>query len=86
MTNKPQGVLYVGMTNNLERRVHEHKNHMVEGFTNKYNLEMLVWFSKTSNVESAIAEEKKLKHWKRLWKIDLIEKENPEWKDLALDW
>jgi len=82
LTNKKQGTLYIGVTNNLERRVYEHKNDLVNGFTKKYNLKILVYYEITSDVTSAIAREKKLKKWNRQWKIDLIEKMNPEWKDL----
>ena len=82
MSNKPNGVLYVGVTNNLIRRVYEHRNHLVKGFTAKYNLEMLVWFEQTDDVNSAIAREKQLKNWHRQWKIDLIAQLNPNWHDL----
>ena len=82
MSNKPNGVLYVGVTNDLIRRVYEHRNHLVKGFTAKYNLEMLVWFEQTDDVNSAIAREKQLKNWHRQWKIDLIEKQNPSWLDM----
>lgn len=82
LTNKKQGTLYIGVTNNLKRRVYEHKNDLVNGFAKKYNLKNLVYYEITSDVNSAIAREKKLKKWNREWKIDLIEKMNPEWKDL----
>ena len=82
MTNKPNGVLYIGMTNDLIRRVFEHKNHSVKGFTDDYNLTRLVWFEQTGDVMSAIAREKQLKNWHRDWKIELIENINPEWNDL----
>ena len=82
MSNKPNGVLYVGVTNDLIRRVYEHRNHLVKGFTAKYNLEMLVWFEQTDDVNSAIAREKQLKNWHRQWKIDLIVQLNPNWRDL----
>ena len=82
MTNKRNGVLYVGVTNDLIRRTYEHKNHLVKGFTSQYNLEMLVWFEQAEDVNSAIAREKQLKNWHRQWKIDLIVKSNPTWQDL----
>ena len=82
MTNKPNGVLYIGMTNDLIRRVFEHKNHSVKGFTDDYNLTQLVWFEQTGDVMSAIAREKQLKNWHRDWKVELIENINPEWNDL----
>ena len=82
MSNKPNGVLYVGVTNDLIRRVYEHRNHLFKGFTARYNLEMLVWFEQTDDVNSAIAREKQLKNWHRQWKIDLIAKQNPSWLDM----
>ena len=82
MTNKPNGVLYIGVTNDLIRRTYEHKNHLVKGFTSQYNLELLVWFEQTEDINSAIAREKQLKNWHRQWKIDLIVKSNPTWQDL----
>ena len=81
-TNKPSGVLYIGMTNDLIRRIYEHKNHITKGFTDKYNLTQLVWFEQTGDVMSAIAREKQIKNWHRDWKIELIENMNPEWSDL----
>ncbi len=82
LSNKPLGVLYVGVTNNLIRRVYEHKNNIVEGFTKKYKLHKLVYYEMTENVESAILREKQLKNWHRNWKINLIESLNPNWDDL----
>ena len=82
MTNKRNGVLYVGVTNDLIRRIYEHKTHLVKGFTSQYNLELLVWFEQTEDINSAIAREKQLKNWHRKWKIDLIVKSNPTWQDL----
>ncbi len=82
LTNKKQGTLYIGVTNDLVRRIWEHKNHVVEGFTEKYKLGRLVYYEETDNVESAIQREKQLKNWHRPWKITLIEKNNPEWNDL----
>lgn len=82
MTNKPNGVLYVGVTNNLARRVYEHKNNLTQSFTSKYKLYKLVYFSETHDVYQAISFEKKIKKWKRQWKLDLINNFNPEWLDL----
>jgi putative endonuclease len=79
------GTLYVGVTNNLIRRVHEHKEGLVEGFTGKYAVKDLVWFESTPSIEAAIHKEKQIKNWKREWKIGLIEKENPHWRDLYPD-
>ena len=82
MTNKPCGVLYVGITNNLAKRVYEHKNNLTAGFTSMYKLYKLVYYDYTDDVNSAIAQEKRLKKWKRQWKIDLVAKFNPTWEDL----
>lgn len=79
------GTLYIGVTNNLERRMYEHSHHLQPGFTDTYNVTRLVYFEETSSVEVAIAREKQLKNWRRAWKLELIEKENPEWRDLADD-
>ena len=78
--------LYVGVTNDLERRMHEHKNKLVPGFTSKYNVSWLAYYEQTSDVESAIAREKEIKGWRRSKKVSLIESSNPRWKDLSLDW
>lgn len=85
MTNKSK-TLYVGVTNNLERRVFEHKKKMIDGFTKKYNITKLVYFEETADVNSAIKREKQLKNWHRGWKINLIESVNKEWIDLAEAW
>ena len=86
LTNKRYGTLYIGMTNDLERRVFEHKRKLIDGFTKKYGLDTLVYFEIFSQVNDAILREKRLKKWKRQWKIDLIETENKNWNDLAFDW
>ena len=83
MTNKTNDTFYIGVTNDVARRVYEHNNHLIKGFTDKYNLEKLVYYEETSDVNSAIAREKQLKNWHRQWKINLIEKDNPYYKDLA---
>ena len=80
------GVLYIGMTNNLERRLIEHKNKLVEGFSKQYNLTRLMYFEQFQYVNDAIKREKQFKNWKRDWKIELIEEHNKDWHDLAIDW
>ena len=76
------GTLYVGVTRNLISRVYQHKTGVVEGFSNRYGVHDLVWFESTPSIEAAIEREKQLKNWKREWKVALIEKTNPKWKDL----
>ncbi|MDF2676352.1 MAG: Excinuclease subunit domain protein [Bacillota bacterium] len=83
LTNWNNKVLYTGITNNLERRLYEHKNKLVEGFTSKYNVNRLVYFDYTSDVNSAITREKEIKGWTRQKKNQLIESVNPEWKDIS---
>ncbi len=82
LASKPRGTLYVGVTNNLTRRVFEHKNKLIEGFTERYDVNLLVWYESSESIESAIVYEKKLKRWRREWKIEMIEKQNPGWVDL----
>ena len=79
-------VIYTGMTNNLKRRIFEHKNKLIEGFSKRYNTYKLVWYEETDDVGAAIAFEKKIKGWKRFKKVTMIEEENPGWDDLAEDW
>ena len=86
LTNKNDKVMYVGVTNNLERRVHEHKTKMVPGFTEKYNVNKLVYFEETHDVLGAIAREKEIKKWRREKKNNLVVAVNPEWKDLSDGW
>ena len=86
ITNKNDGVLYVGVTNDLERRMVEHKNKLVKGFSSKYNLDKLVYFELYSNVNQAIKREKQFKKWKREWKINLILEKNADWDDLSKEW
>jgi len=83
LTNKTNKVLYIGVTNNLERRIFEHKNKLVEGFTKKYNLNKLVYYEATNDIDGALEREKQLKNWHRDWKINLINSSNPAWKDLS---
>lgn len=82
LTNKMYGTLYVGMTSNLPKRIWEHKNKVVEGFSEKYDLDKLVYYEVHENAESAIKREKRLKKWNRKWKIEIIQKQNPDWQDL----
>ena len=87
MANATNNVLYVGVTNNLERRVWEHENHMYpNSFTEKYKCHKLVYFEYTDNIETAIEREKQLKNWERKWKNELIEKQNPNWMDLSIEY
>ncbi len=82
MASQRYGTLYVGITNDLVRRVHEHRTDAVEGFTKKYHVHRLVYHEQTDDILSALAREKQLKKWERKWKVELIEAENPEWEDL----
>ena len=86
LTNKSNKVLYTGVTNNLERRLYEHKNHLVDGFSSKYNTTKLVYYEISESVESAIAREKQIKAYRRDKKLDLINESNSERKDLSLEW
>ena len=86
LANKTNSTLYIGVTNDLKRRIYEHKNKLYEGFSAKYNVNKLVHFEECSDIKSAIQREKNLKKWKRVWKNELIEKTNPEYKDLSADW
>ncbi len=86
ISNKHNSTLYIGVTNDLERRMFEHKNKLVSGFTAKYNVNKLMHFEDFQYVNDALKRKKQLKNWNRQWKIDLIEKENKEWKDLSIDW
>ncbi|MDO9541615.1 MAG: GIY-YIG nuclease family protein [Kiritimatiellia bacterium] len=85
LASKRNGTLYIGVTNSLIRRVYEHKNGLIDGFTKKYNVNRLIYYEQFDDVNSAIHFEKKLKKWNRKWKLVLIERENPEWKDLYED-
>jgi putative endonuclease len=82
LTSKPYGTLYVGMTSDLARRVWEHKTKVVAGFTARYGVDRLVWFEIHASAEAAIRREKQIKEWRRDWKINLIERDNPRWIDL----
>ena len=85
MTNR-SNTLYVGVTNNLQRRMYEHKHHLVAGFTSKYHMTLLVYFEETSDVNAALAREKQIKGWLRAKKVALIESVNPDWRDLSEEW
>ena len=82
MASKRNGTLYIGVTSDLVKRVWEHKNNVVEGFTKRYGVHQLVWYELHENMESAIKREKQLKEWNRQWKLELIEDTNPNWQDL----
>ncbi len=86
ITNKKDGVLYIGVSNNLERRMFEHKNKLVKGFSSRYNLDKLIYFEAYQYISDAIKREKNLKKWKRDWKINLIVEDNVDWNDLSEDW
>ncbi|MBU0475009.1 MAG: GIY-YIG nuclease family protein [Bacteroidetes bacterium] len=83
ITNKKNGTLYIGVTSNLLKRIYEHKQGLVDGFLKKYNLNKLVYYEIHEYINEAIIREKQLKNWHRDWKINLIEKENSNWNDLA---
>ncbi|MDD5384908.1 MAG: GIY-YIG nuclease family protein [Gallionella sp.] len=82
LASKRNGTLYVGVTSDLVKRVWEHKNHVVDGFTKQYGVGQLVWYEVHETMESAIQREKAIKEWQRAWKLKLIEEFNPDWKDL----
>ncbi len=86
LASKRNGTLYIGVTNNLERRIYEHKTDLVSGFTTKYKVHQLVYYEQTTDINAALLREKQLKKWNRAWKLALIEKENPNWNDLSKDW
>jgi putative endonuclease len=82
LASKRNGTLYIGVTSDLTKRVWEHKNDLVEGFTKRYGVHRLVWYEPHESMESAIKREKSIKEWKRVWKLELIESANPDWEDL----
>lgn len=86
ITNYSNSVFYIGVTNNLERRMFEHTKGLAEGFSKKYNLKKLVYVEEYQNIQDAIIREKQLKTWNRQWKIDLIKESNTEFEDLILSW
>jgi len=83
LASRRNGTLYVGVTSNLAQRVWQHNNDVMDGFTKKYGVHMLVWFEAHATMESAITREKRIKEWKRRWKLELIERLNPNWLDLS---
>jgi putative endonuclease len=85
LASKRNGTLYLGVTSNLVQRVWQHKNDLAEGFTRRYRIHMLVWYEQCESMQTAIAREKAIKEWKRVWKIRLIEMTNPQWRDLYED-
>ena len=82
LCNKRNGTLYTGVTSDLIKRVYEHRNNLTDGFTRKYNVHRLVWYEPHASIESAINREKQIKKWNRAWKLELIEKNNPQWNVL----
>lgn len=85
LASKRNGTLYIGVTNDLVKRVWQHKNKLADGFTKKYKVDKLVYYEITPDIESAITREKQMKKWNRAWKIRLIQEKNPDWKDLYKD-
>ena len=84
LASRRNGTLYIGVTSNLPRRLWEHREGVVDSFTKEYGVKTLVWFEMHDNAEAAITREKRLKKWNRAWKLALIEKENPDWRDLSV--
>ena len=85
LASQKNGTLYTGVTSDIVKRVWQHKNNVVEGFSKKYHVHLLVWYEVHDEVESAITREKQIKEWKRIWKLELIEKTNPTWRDLYIE-
>ncbi len=83
LASKRNGALYIGVTNDLERRLYEHKNNLIDGFTKRYRVHHLVYYESVNDVNAALKREKQLKRWSGKWKMELIEKVNPEWRDLT---
>lgn len=82
LASRRYGTLYIGVTSDIVKRMYEHRNELADGFTKKYNIKMLVYYERHDTAESAIVREKQMKEWKRKWKLELIEKSNPNWHDL----
>ena len=85
MASKRNGTLYIGVTDDLIKRVYQHKNDLIDGFTKKYGIHTLVYYESANDVDSAVQREKRLKKWNRIWKFRIIEQMNPEWRDLYDD-
>jgi putative endonuclease len=85
LASRPRGTLYVGMTNDLIRRIYQHREGLVDGFSRQYDIEMLVYYEQHATALAAIQREKNIKHWSRAWKLDLIRTLDPEWRDLWED-
>ena len=85
LANKKNGTLYVGMTDDLVKRIWQHRNGLIDGFTKRYGLKTLVWFEAHESRESAFTRERQIKKWNRIWKLELIERMNPTWRDLYED-
>ena len=85
LASRRNGTLYVGVTSDLVKRVWEHKENLADGFTKRYGVHTLVWYEPHESMEAAIQREKAIKEWKRRWKLELIEKTNPQWRDLYAD-
>ncbi len=86
LASQKRGTLYIGVTSHLARRLHQHRADLLPGFTRDYHVHRLVWAESHATMPDAIAREKQLKRWHRQWKINLIEADNPDWRDLAVDW
>lgn len=85
LASNQNGTIYTGVTSNLPSRIEQHKHHDVQGFTSKYNVDKLVWYEQHDTIEAAIGREKQIKRWNRLWKLRLIERDNPKWNDLSAE-
>jgi putative endonuclease len=85
LASKPYGTLYVGVTSELAKRVWQHREHLIAGFTTKYDIARLVWYECHDSIEAAITREKQIKEWRRAWKVNLIQAMNPDWRDLYED-
>ena len=85
LASRRNGTLYLGVTSNITQRIHQHREGLIPGFTREYGVKLLVWFEQHATMDAAIQREKRVKKWNRAWKLHLIEKDNPDWRDLAED-